>query len=106
MNNYFIHFQVDADTKNKIDKYTKEMNITISKLMRKFINNGLDSIYSLDEIKDLNYKIDKLDLRLRRIEKLIKQFYSDMGIDNHTNPNNNECLQKFYNSLKEDDLSD
>ena len=74
MNNCFIHFQVDAETKNKIDKYTKEMNITISKLMRKFINNGLDSIYSLDEIKDLNYKIDKLDLRLRRIEKLIKQF--------------------------------
>lgn len=106
MNNYFIHFQVDADTKSKIDKYTKEMNITTSKLMRKFINNGFNNINSLDRIQTLDYKFDKLEIRLKRLERLIKQFYSDMGIDNHTNPNNNECLQKFYYSLREDKYID
>lgn len=106
MSNYFIHFQVDADTKSKIDKYTKEMNITTSKLMRKFINNGFNNIHSLDRIQTLDYKFDKLEIRLKRLERLIKQFYSDLGIDNHTNPNNNECLQKFYHSLREDKYID
>ena len=58
MNNYFIHFQVDADTKSKIDKYTKEMNITTSKLMRKFIQSFVGLIKSFFLIR-FHMKIKK-----------------------------------------------
>ena len=90
------HIYFDNDTLNILDKYQRQNNISCSQAIRDLILIGINNI-NLDEIiNELKKQYDKLiNVSYLQLD-LIKQLYSDLEIQNITNPNKNNALQKFF----------
>lgn len=84
-----IHLRIDRQLNKRLEELAKVKNITKASAMRYLIMEGLDSEELIKYIK-IN------ESRLKRIEALIKQLYSDLEMVNTTNPNQNKALQNFY----------
>lgn len=90
------HIYFDTDTLNILDKYQEQNNISCSQAIRDLILIGINNINLNEKIKEFKQQEEKL-LNVNYLQlDLIKQLYSDLEIQNITNPNKNNALQKFF----------
>lgn len=91
------HFILEDDILKIIDKYRlKYGNISYSKTLSELVRIANDSLMIQEQIQLLKESIEKV-LNYNYLElDLIKQLYSDLEIQNSTNPNKNKSLQNFF----------
>jgi len=102
----YTNIGFDPSTLEKIHEYmklqNKNQNISVNELIEygfKYINN--DSEYKIN-----NELLNKTLSKIIYSNKLLEQLYSDLEIDNHTNPNNNGSLNKFKTKINKDYFND
>lgn len=90
------HIYFDNDTLNILYKYQSQNNISFSQAIRDLIFIGTKNISIDKEIIELKEREEKIiNVNYLQLD-LIKQLYSDLEIQNITNPNKNKALQNFF----------
>lgn len=96
------HFTIDDNVLEIIDEYHKKNKLSYSKTLSELIIIANDSLRIRDSIHTIKEDVGRLKRNDYVILQLLKQLYSDLEIDNSTNPNENNALQLFFNKLKGD----
>lgn len=94
------HFTIDDNVLEIIDEYHKKNGISYSNALSKLVLIANDYIKIGTDIYYIREELEKIKRNNYIILKLLKQLYSDLEIDNITNPNKNDSLQLFFNKLK------
>ncbi len=83
------------DIDQKVTEYMLIHKIKYSQAIRTLVELGIESLKNSAEIIDLYNKIKEIFSQNLYIIALLEQFYSDMEIDELTNPNLNPALRDF-----------
>lgn len=91
---------LEPDSIERINEFAIENNIkTFSKTVRIIIDIGLKYLTLEKYLKRYEEKLDKTNSRLNYTNILIKQLYSDLELDYHTNIKNNQELKKIDSNI-------
>lgn len=93
------HISISYDIDNIILNYSNRCNITFSEAVSELVKNGLSNIELNKTINSYNGLLDRISSKLSYNTLLLEQFYSDMEIDELTNPNKSKGLEKFKNKF-------
>lgn len=95
------HFILDEETIKIIDGYRMTNGKkSYSKALSELIFIAKDYMRLVQEMKKVKEEVEK-NMRLNYIQlDLLKQLYSDLEIQNLTNPTQNKPLQDFFKNLK------
>lgn len=91
------HISVSEKIDTIIKDYCIKYNLKYSQAVAKLIELGSSNIEVNKAININNNMMDKMYSKLSYTTSLLEQFYSDMELDELTNPNNNKALEKFRN---------
>ena len=93
------HISISCDVDNIILNYSNRCNLTFSEAVSELVKNGLSNIELNRTINSYNGLLDRISSKLSYNTLLLEQFYSDMEIDELTNPNKSKGLEKFKNKF-------
>lgn len=90
----------EPDTIERINEFAIVNNIkTFSKSVRTIIDIGLKYLTLEKYLRQYEEKLDKTNAKLNYTNKLIKQLYSDLELEFHTNIKNNQELKKIDSNI-------
>lgn len=90
----------EPESIEKINEFAIENNIkTFSKSVRTIIDIGLKYLSLEKYLKEYNEKLTKTNLKLNYTNTLIKQLYSDLELEYHTNIKNNPEIKKIESNI-------
>lgn len=89
------HISISSDIDRIILDYSNRCNITFSEAISDLVKNGLSNIELNRTINSYNGVLDRISSKLSYNTLLLEQFYSDMEIDELSNPNKSKGLNKF-----------
>ena len=89
------HISIPENIHNLINDYAIKNGINYSQAVTKLIESGINNIELSRSINSYSGLLDRIFSKLCYNTKLLEQFYSDMEIDDTTNPNKNKGLEKF-----------
>lgn len=89
------HISIPENVHNLINDYAIKNGINYSQAVAKLIESGINNIELNKSINSYSGLLDRIFSKLYYNTKLLEQFYSDMEIDDTTNPNKNKGLEKF-----------
>ncbi len=95
-----IHLMIDDSTLEILNYYKKNKKIPYSRTVENFIKIANDRLMIIDEVNDMSGLIKNLKANQYLIIDLLKQLYSDLEIENSTNPNKNLALKEFFYKRK------
>lgn len=97
---------IQNDTDKLVREYASKNNIAFSKAIDRLIIMALEQEKNIDVINNIKNEISVNNKNSYIIIDLIKQLYSDLEIDNITDPNKNKGLKSFFNNRKKDKYND
>lgn len=97
--NIRTHISIPEDISLKIHEYADKSGIKYSQAVTKLVEYGLSNLEITKSINSYVGIIDRMFSKLCYSTSLLEQFYSDMEIENLTNPNKNKALEKFRNKI-------
>jgi len=102
----YPHISISNDLDLDIKKYSESRNIKYSAAVSELTKYGFKYLHEEKNIDQNNMLLDRIYNKEIYIKKLLEQLYSDLEIDNHTNPNNNKSLNQFKNKQYKDSYID
>ena len=102
----YPHISLTSDIDAKIREYAEKNKIRYSQAINILVERGLTKENFISTNDLINGKVDAINNKQIYLIKLVEQFYSDMEIENITNPNNNKSLQSFKNKKYKDLFND
>lgn len=102
----YPHISLTSDIDAEIREYAEKNKIRYSQAISILVEKGLTKENFISTNDLINGKVDALNNKQIYLIKLVEQFYSDMEIENITNPNNNKSLQSFKNKKYKDLFND
>lgn len=100
------HISIPSEIDTIIKNYANKNGLKYSQAVSKLIELGSSNIDLNKYITDNNGILDRIFSKLCFNTSLLEQFYSDMEIDNLTNPNKNSTLNKFKNKFNHSKYDD
>lgn len=100
------HIYITTEINNKIDLYATKYQLTYSKAVMDIIEEGLNKTAIEEEIENIKRSLRYLNSKASYIQKLLEQFYSDLGLELSTDPKKNEYIKKFGTRFNKDYFSD
>lgn len=97
---------IQNDTDKLVREYASKNNIAFSKAIDRLIIMALEQEKNIDIVKNIKNEISINNRNSYIIIELIKQLYSDLEIDNITDPTKNKGLKLFFNNRKKDKYND
>lgn len=91
---------ISDEIDEKIRNYAKLENINFSKAISILVELGLKNLELSSILEKQNSDINRLFSYLSLAFDLEKQLYSDLQIENITNPSKNLALQEFFKKRK------
>lgn len=91
------HISISDEIDNIIKKYCNKYDIKYSQAVAKLVELGDSNVELNKAIRINNDLMDRLYSKMCYTKSLLEQFYSDMEIDELTNPNKNIALKEFRN---------
>ena len=99
-----LHIKLSSEVDNKLRKYCNTNKFNFSEGISNLIEIGLDNIDCRKQIDFTISMLSKIYSKNAYIVDLIEKLYSDLEIDNNTNPKDNKCLQDFKISKLRDNF--
>lgn len=100
------HIYITTETHNKIKTYAEKYKIVYSKAVMDIVKEGLNKTAMEGEMDSLKRSLSNLNSKVSYTQKLLEQFYSDLGLELSTDPQKNEYIKKFYSKFNKDYFSD
>ncbi|MDD2434832.1 MAG: hypothetical protein PHO63_01105 [Bacilli bacterium] len=100
------HIYITPEMNNKIEIYATKYQLTYSKAVMEIIEEGLNKTIIEGEIDSIKRSLRYLSSKTSYIQKLLEQFYSDLGLELSTDPKTNEHLKKFISKFNKDYFND
>lgn len=100
-----IHVSLDESTMNKIEDFKALNNCSYSKAIMNLIDMAHEQKAFIEKIEKLYKSLNIIQNKESLIIDLLKQLYSDLEIENLTNPQLSTALQEFFKKrrMSEDD---
>lgn len=95
-----IHLTLDEDNIKLLNEYKTLNNCSYSEAINEIIEKGLNISNLYDEVIDIKSIDKKIYSNTLLITELLKQIYSDFGIEELTDPNKSKPLQEFFKKRK------
>lgn len=90
----------EPDTIEKINEFAIDNNIkTFSKSVRVLVDKGLEYLMLEKYLKQYDEKLKTTNAKLNYTNTLIKQLYSDLELEYHTNIKKNPELKKIDSNI-------
>jgi len=102
----YPHITMSDELDNQIRDYTDLRKIKYSVAVTELIEYGFKYLKDKNELYKNNMLLEKIFSKEIYIKNLLEQLYSDLEIDNHTNPNENKTLNQFRNKQYKDSYID
>lgn len=100
MKYYKCKTSFDLDTIDKINEFAINSDIkTFSSAVRRLVDYGLEYLVLGSSLIDINNNIKRTNNKLNYINTLIKQLYSDLELEYHTNIKMNSELKKIDSNI-------
>ena len=90
-----IHIKISSEIDNKLRNYCKINGYNLSQGINNLIEFGLKKIDYTKQLDSNTKYLSKIYSKNVYIIELIEKMYSDLEIDNNTNPKDNKSLQEF-----------
>ena len=100
------HIYITTEMNNKIELYATKYQLTYSKAVMDIVEEGLNKTTIEGEIDNIKRSLRYLNSKASYIQKLLEQFYSDLGLELSTDPRTNEYIKKFISRFNRDYFSD
>lgn len=100
------HISIPSEIDTIIKNYANRNGLKYSQAVSKLIELGSSNIDINKYIASNNGILDRIFSKLCFNTSLLEQFYSDMEIDNLTNPNKNSALNQFKNKINHSKYDD
>ena len=91
-----IHIIVNDDVMKLLEYYNKNNNYSYSKTINEFVELAINKKTLIDEAQKISTLVNNINNKQFLILDLLKQLYSDLEIENSTNPNKNKALADFF----------
>ena len=101
-----IHFRMGDELLSRVEEYMGENKFTKTKALISLIEAGLEVKSKGDPIKEVKQLINKLNSRNNFNRILLEQLYSDLEIENLTDPKKNKALQELKTKKFKDPFND
>ena len=95
-----IHFKADDDIIKILETKKKSTKYPYTKIIIDSIKLAYDYDSLLSLIQDINKVLNSIYGKEFLIIDLIKQLYSDLEIENHTDYNKNQSLKQFFDDRR------
>ena len=102
----YPHITLSDKLDKEIRDYTDLRKIKYSVAVTELIEYGFKFLQERKELDHNTMLLEKILNKEIYIKNLLEQFYSDLEIDNHTNPNNNKSLNDFKRRQYKDNYID
>lgn len=96
------HITIPSEIDEMINDYANKSGIKFSQAVSKLVESGLSNIELNKSINSYIGLLDRIFSKLSYNTSLLEQFYSDMDLDDLSNPNKNIALAKFKNKFNKD----
>lgn len=100
------HFKISDELFSRIDEYRSKHNYNKTQAYLTLIELGLNKTDEKIIFNNIISTLDKLNSRNNYVRSLLEQLYSDLEIENNTNPNKNKSLQEFKQKQFKDMFND
>ena len=101
-----IHIVLTNENEIKLRNYCKANDYNLSQGINSLIEVGLDNLeYKIQSTNNYNL-LSKIYSKNIYIIDLLEKLYSDLEIDNNTNPKDNKSLQEFKINKMRDKFDD
>ena len=90
-----VHFKISNELFSMIEEYRIKNNYNKTQAYISLIEFGLNKTDEKIIFNNIVSSLDKLNSRNNYVRALLEQLYSDLEIENNTNPNKNTSLQEF-----------
>ena len=100
------HIYITTEMNDRISNYASKHQLSFSKAVMDIIEVGLNRTTIEGEIDSVKKNLRYLSSKTSYIQKLLEQFYSDLGLELSTNPKTNEYLKKFASRFNKDYFND
>ena len=101
-----LHFKISDDVFARIEKYRSNNNYNKTQAYISLFEFGLNKTDEKIIFNNIISSLDKLNSRNNYVRALLEQLYSDLEIENNTNPNKNTSLQEFKRKQFKDMFND
>ena len=101
-----VHFKISNELFSMIEEYRIKNNYNKTQAYISLIELGLTKTDEKIIINNIISSLDKLNSRNNYVRALLEQLYSDLEIENNTNPNKNTSLQEFKRKQFKDMFND
>jgi hypothetical protein len=101
-----VHFKISNELFSRIEEYRLKNNYNKTQAYISLIEFGLNKTDEKIIFNNIISSLDKLNSRNNYVRALLEQLYSDLEIENNTNPNKNTSLQEFKRKQFKDIFND
>lgn len=101
-----VHFKISNELFSMIEEYRIKNNYNKTQAYISLIEFGLNKTDERIIFNNIISSLDKLNSRNNYVRALLEQLYSDLEIENNTNPNKNTSLQEFKRKQFKDMFND
>lgn len=100
------HITIPDEVHEMINDYANKSGIKYSQAVAKLVESGLSNLELSKSINSYTGLLDRMFSKISYNTSLLEQFYSDMELDDLSNPNNNPALRKFRNKHNKYSMDD
>ena len=90
------HVSLDDETFQILELYRKNKKYSYSRTIKELVSLAHNYNIITDQLEKILEMINNVYGKEYLIVDLIKQLYSDLEIENHTDPNKNMSLKEFF----------
>ena len=101
-----VHFKISDELFSRIENYRANNNYNKTQAYISLFELGLTKTDEKKIFNNIISTLDKLNSRNNYVRALLEQLYSDLEIENNTNPNKNTSLQEFKRKQFKDMFND